>query len=102
MSLTGSFRVAPPRPAATDGASPERRAALLARGVASCRRGSGPYALSHVSAAAVHGLPVPLHLTGTAWITVPNDPGASTHYDHLLREEVATLPPAHVVTLAGM
>ncbi len=83
-------------------ASPERRAELLARAVALCRRGSGPYALSHVSAAAMHGLPVPLHLGGTAWVTVNSASGARTHYDHQLREEVATLDASDVVTIAGM
>ena len=45
-----------------DGAgTPERARVLLARGtsLSAAERSGAPYALSHVSAAAVHGLPVP-------------------------------------------
>jgi hypothetical protein len=61
--------------------------------------GSAPFALSHASAAAVHGLPVPA--SGRAWLTVGAGHGARTHYDAVLRQEVATLPPDHVHQIRG-
>jgi hypothetical protein len=83
-------------------ASPERRAALLACAVITCRRGTAACALSHVSAAALHGLPVPLALAGTAWITVAPGLGVTTHFDGQLRQEVATLPPGDVGLHGGL
>jgi hypothetical protein len=61
--------------------------------------GNAPFALSHASAAALHGLPVAIG--GPAWITVTAGHGATTHLDHLLRQEVAALPPTHLMRLAG-
>jgi predicted transcriptional regulator of viral defense system len=61
--------------------------------------GSAPFALSHASAAAVHGLPAPA--TGRAWLTVGAGHGARTHYDAVLRQEVATFPPDHMQQVRG-
>jgi hypothetical protein len=38
---------------------------------------------------------------GPAWITVAAGHGATTHFDHLLRQEVATLPPTHLARIHG-
>jgi hypothetical protein len=80
-------------------ASPERRAALIGMAVVLLHTGDAPFALSHASAAALHGLPVPAG--GPAWITVAAGHGATTHFDHLLRQEVAALPPTHLARLHG-
>jgi hypothetical protein len=78
-------------------ATPERRAALLGMAVVLLHTGDAPFALSHASAAAMHGLPVPAE--GPAWITVAAGHGATTHVDRLLRQEVASLPPTDVSRL---
>jgi hypothetical protein len=80
-------------------ASSERRAALVGMAVVLLHAGDAPFALSHASAAALHGLPVPTD--GPAWITVAAGHGASTHLDHLLRQEVAALPATHLTRLRG-
>jgi hypothetical protein len=80
-------------------ASPERRAALEGMAVVLLHAGDVPFALSHASAAALHGLPVPA--AGPAWITVASGYGATTHFDPLLRQQVAALPPTHLTRLHG-
>ncbi|HVN12999.1 MAG TPA: hypothetical protein VMT69_12970 [Kineosporiaceae bacterium] len=80
-------------------ASAERRAALLGVAAALLRTGDAPFALSHATAAAAHGLPVPDQ--NTAWITVAAGHGAGTHYGPSLRQEVATLPVEHVRHVRG-
>ena len=66
------------------------------------RRGGARYAISHASAAAVYGLPVPWRLASTCWLTVEPGNGARTHYDAVLRQEVASLPPGEVCVAGGL
>jgi hypothetical protein len=83
-------------------ATPEQRAVLVARAVVLARRGGTPCVVSHASAAAVYGLPVPRRLAETCWITVATGHGARTHYDGVLRQEVATLRPNDVCVVGGL
>jgi hypothetical protein len=83
-------------------ASPEQRAVLLARAVVLARRDGPPCAVSHASAAALHGLPVPLRLAETCWLTLAAGHGGRTHYDPVLRQEVAALPPRDVRAVGGL
>jgi hypothetical protein len=80
-------------------ASPEWRAVLLGMASVLLRTGNAPFALSHATAAAMHGLPIPD--AGTTWMTVSAGFGAGTHYDRTLRQEVASLPAEHVQRLRG-
>ena len=57
-------------------ASPERRHVLLAEAVMRVRRQGGAYAFSHVTAAAVHGLPVARRLLERVTLTVDPMHGA--------------------------
>lgn len=79
--------------------SPERRTAFRGMAAALLRLHGRPFALSHTTAAAMYGLPVPV--AGPTWITIAAGHGASTHYDGTLREEVASLPSGHVRELNG-
>jgi len=83
-------------------ASPEQRHALLAGGVLLTRRDPGPQALSHVTAAVMHGLPVSDRLLDTVWLTGANGSGRSTRYGRQLRREVAELATADVVVRQGL
>jgi very-short-patch-repair endonuclease len=82
--------------------SPEARAVLLAHAVVLAHRSDAPFAVSHASAAAVHGLPVPLDLHETVWLTVGTGRGSRTHYDDVLRQEVASLPADHICSVGGL
>ncbi len=83
-------------------ACPEERHLLLARAVLLTRREPEPQALSHVTAAAVFGLPVPRPLLDDVWLTAPFGSGRSTRYRAPVRREVATLEPQDVVARRGM
>ncbi len=82
-----------------EAATPERRAALLGMATVLLHTSAAPYALSHATAAALHGLPVPP--AGPTWVTVAAGYGATTHMDHALRQEVASLPPEHLQRIDG-
>ena len=83
-------------------ATPEQRAVLVARAVVLARRGRAPCAVSHASAAALYGLPVPRRLAETCWITVATGHGGRTHDDAVLRQEVATLRPNDMCVVGGL
>ena len=84
-----------------DGADRAARHRLVA--VAHHRRWSTSV-VSHLSAVALHGLPMPLPPRGrvdvdalpSAWLTLPHDPGASPRRSGALTVEVAALAPADV------
>ncbi len=81
------------------GAGPRERAALAARAyVLVAPRTAG--VVSHVTAAALLGLPVPADAADAVWVTVP--PGARPRRDGDLVRQVAGLPPAEVALVAGV
>ncbi len=81
-------------------AGPSTRAVLLGRAVTRARRSGGPYALSHVTAAALHGWPVPEPLAEQVWLTV--EPGGYTRRDPRLVQQVAPLPAEDVAIVDGL
>lgn len=83
-------------------ASPEGRHVLLAQAVLLTREEPGLQACSHVTGAALHGMPVPAHRLGVVWLTAPADRPRSTRYTPLLRREVAPLPASDLTTVAGL
>jgi predicted transcriptional regulator of viral defense system len=85
-----------------DAASPEGRGVLVAGAAQLTHTSSVPSAVSHASAAAIHGLPVPARLLGRAWLTVAAGHGARTHYSDGLVQEVATLAHDHVEARRGL
>ena len=85
-----------------ENASPEGRHLLVSQAVLVTREEPGRQALSHVSAAVLHRLPVSTQQLGVVWLTAPPDGVRSTRYTPLLRREVAPLPPADLTTLAGL
>ncbi len=82
--------------------APHERHLLLARAVLLTRGEPDAHALSHVSAAVLHGLPVSHQLLDTVWTTTPAGLGRSTRYSPLLRREVAPLPARQVTAVAGL
>lgn len=83
-------------------ADPTQRHLLLARGVLLTRAEPGPHVLSHLTAAAVHGLPVSAPALATVWMTAAAGFGRSTRYSASLRREVALLPAEHMTERAGL
>ena len=84
------------------GAGPEERGVLLAAAALLTHTSRAPFAVSHASAAAVHGLPVPARLLERAWLTVAAGQGARTHYPPGLVQEVAGLAAHEVRVERGL
>lgn len=82
---------------AADWHAADTRGRHLLRAHAVVRSGGG--VLSHVSAAACHGLPLPLG-ESPIWVTRP--PGSPTRNRDGVMAMAATVPPGHVVTVAGL
>jgi len=85
-----------------EAASPQERHVLLARAALLTREETGPQAMSHVTAALLHGLPVSVQRLGAVWMTAAADRPRSTRYTPLLRREVAPLPPGELTTRSGL
>jgi hypothetical protein len=81
-------------------ADPSSRAVLAGRAVAHARTSSAPYAFSHVTAAALHGWPVPEALAEQVWLTV--EPGGYTRRERRLVQQVAPLPAEDIVVASGL
>ena len=87
---------------AWDAATPEERGVLVAAAAQLTHTSPTAFAVSHASAAAVHGLPVPMRLVDRAWLTVAAGHGARTHYPPGLVQEVATLAADDVEARRGL
>ena len=80
-------------------ADPRERSVLGARATARARRADVPYAFTHVTAAALLGLPVPLAPADQVWLTVP---AGAVRRGPALVQQVAPLPPGDVIEVGGL
>lgn len=75
---------------------------LLARAVLLTRSETTSVAVSHATAAVLHGLAVPAAALGTVWMTAAAGDGQCTRYAGVLRREVAALPAQDLRMLQGV
>jgi hypothetical protein len=83
-------------------ASLELRHALLAEAVLRATANPWPIALSHTTAAAVHGLPLPRRLLERITLTIDSSRGACTRYSRDHVRQVAPLTETDLVRLRGL